>query len=50
VLSTLGYIDPKVLVGIGRDTKPSLADLEIVKTKKREVIAEINKALKESQL
>ncbi|MEN9621663.1 MAG: hypothetical protein RLZZ67_97 [Candidatus Parcubacteria bacterium] len=50
VLSTLGYIDPKVLVGIGRDTKPSLSDLEAVKAKKREVIAEINKALKESQL
>ncbi|HEY0908289.1 MAG TPA: recombination protein O N-terminal domain-containing protein [Candidatus Paceibacterota bacterium] len=50
ILSSLGYIDAKVLVGIARDATPSLADLGAVKAKKREVIAEINKALRESQL
>lgn len=50
LLSILGYIDPKILVGIERGSQPSLADIEVIKARKREVIAEINKALKESQL
>ena len=50
VLSTLGYIDAKLLVGITREAPPSLADIDKVKAKKREVIVEINKALRETQL
>lgn len=50
VLSSLGYIDAKVLVGIDRDAPPSLVHMENVKTKKRDVVAEINKALRETQL
>ncbi len=50
VLSSLGYIDSKSLLGIESGSAPRLADLEQVKIKKREVIFEINKALKETQL
>jgi len=50
VLSSLGYIDAKLLVDIDCSLPPSLSDLVRIKTKKREVIAEINKALRETQL
>ncbi len=50
VMSSLGYIDALSLVGMERSRKPSIADLDVVKSKKKEIISEINKALKESQL
>jgi recombinational DNA repair protein (RecF pathway) len=50
VMSSLGYIDAQALVGMKPDREPSLLDLDSVKAKKKEIISEINKALKESQL
>jgi recombinational DNA repair protein (RecF pathway) len=49
-LSSLGYLDAKMLLGIEGDIAPSVDHVGIIKAKKREVVSEINKALMETQL
>lgn len=50
VLSSLGYLDAKKFLG-GEDVlEMSLSTIALIQSKKKEVIAEINKALKETQL
>lgn len=50
VLSSLGYIDSYKILGQGLQGSVSLGDLPLIQSKKKEVIMEINRALKETQL
>lgn len=50
VLSSLGYIDIQKTLGLSLENGIAINQLSGIKEKKREVIFEINKALKETQL
>lgn len=49
VLSSLGYIDARSILGKSANIV-SLSDLDLVESKKKEIVREINKSLKETQL
>ncbi len=50
VLSSLGYLDVHIILGQEAKDEFSVYNLPLIQSKKKEVIMEINKALKETQL